>query len=500
MTVNNLLPGRRSAASFPRALLGLAAAATLAGCSMIPAYERPAAPVATQWPGPQATATPGIPATPAADLAWQDFVGDAALRELIRLALAHNRDLRVAALNMEQVRAAYDIRRADQFPTVNLAATGTRQPKTDGSGAISSAYTAGLSAAAWEIDFFGRVASLKEAALAQYLATEEARSAAQISLVAAVANAWLSLQTNDELLALTQRTLATREDSLRLTQLRLDNGAATALDLRQAESLTATARAALAQQQRLRALDVNALTLLVGQPLSDTLLAAPGAAVRRAAPPQASTGEIQAVAVLGAPFKDVPAGLPSDLLTRRPDIRQAEQQLIAANANIGAARAAFFPRIALTAGVGTASSQLSGLFKSGAWGFTLSPQALLPIFDAGRNRANLASSQAGRDIAVAQYERTIQTAFREVADALAGRATLDEQLAAQQAQATAEADRFRLADLRYRNGVASSLDLLDAQRALFAAQQAVAQTRLAALQNQVALYKVLGGGATPPAP
>ena len=500
MTVNNLLPGRRSAASFPRALLGLAAAATLAGCSMIPAYERPAAPVATQWPGPQATATPGIPATPAADLAWQDFVGDAALRELIRLALAHNRDLRVAALNMEQVRAAYDIRRADQFPTVNLAATGTRQPKTDGSGAISSAYTAGLSAAAWEIDFFGRVASLKEAALAQYLATEEARSAAQISLVAAVANAWLSLQTNDELLALTQRTLATREDSLRLTQLRLDNGAATALDLRQAESLTATARAALAQQQRLRALDVNALTLLVGQPLSDTLLAAPGAAVRRAAPPQASTGEIQAATGLGAPFKDVPAGLPSDLLTRRPDIRQAEQQLIAANANIGAARAAFFPRIALTAGVGTASSQLSGLFKSGAWGFTLSPQALLPIFDAGRNRANLASSQAGRDIAVAQYEKAIQTAFREVADALAGRATLDEQLAAQQAQATAEADRFRLADLRYRNGVASSLDLLDAQRALFAAQQAVAQTRLAALQNQVALYKVLGGGATPPAP
>lgn len=500
MTVNKLLSGRQSAASFPRALLGLATAATLAGCSMIPTYERPAAPVAAQWPASTASAAGGSTAKPAADLVWQDFVGDAALRELIRLALTHNRDLRVAALNIEQVRAAYDIRRADLFPNINLAATGTRQPKTDGSGAIASAYTAGLSAAAWEIDFFGRVASLKEAALAQYLATEEARSAAQISLVAAVANAWLSLQTNDELLALTQRTLATREDSLRLTQLRLDNGAATALDLRQAESLTATARAALAQQQRLRALDVNALTLLVGQPLSDTLLAAPGAAVRRAAPPQASTGEIQAVAVLGAPFKDVPAGLPSDLLTRRPDIRQAEQQLIAANANIGAARAAFFPRIALTAGVGTASSQLSGLFKSGAWGFTLSPQALLPIFDAGRNRANLASSQAGRDIAVAQYEKAIQTAFREVADALAGRATLDEQLAAQQAQATAEADRFRLADLRYRNGVASSLDLLDAQRALFAAQQAVAQTRLAALQNQVTLYKVLGGGATPPAP
>jgi multidrug efflux system outer membrane protein len=202
----------------------------------------------------------------------------------------------------------------------------------------------------------------------------------------------------------------------------------------------------------------------------------------------------------GAPFREVPAGLPSDLLTRRPDLRQAEQLLIAANANIGAARAAFFPRIALTAGLGTASNELSGLFKSGAWGFTFSPQATLPIFDAGRNQANLASSQAGRDIAVAQYEKAIQTAFREVADALAGRATLGEQLAAQQAQAHAEADRFRLADLRYRNGIASSLDLLDAQRTLFATEQAVAQTRLAVLQNQVTLYKALGGGAPAPTP
>lgn len=481
MTVKHLTrPGaatRRNATRPPLTLAALAVVALLGGCSMIPTYERPATPTAAQWPGTTATAV-NASATPAAELAWQDFVGDAALRELIRLALAHNRDLRVAALTIEQVRAAYDIRRADQFPTVNLAATGTRQPKTDGSGTLSSAYTAGLLASAWEIDFFGRIASLKEAALAQYLATEEARSAAQISLVAAVANAWLSLQTNDELLALTQRTLATREDSLRLTRLRLDNGAATALDLRQAESLTATARATLAQQQRLRALDVNALTLLVGQPLSDALL------------PQATT--------TAAPFREVPAGLPSDLLTRRPDLRQAEQQLIAANANIGAARAAFFPRIALTAGVGTASSQLSGLFKSGAWGFTLAPQATLPIFDAGRNQANLAASQAAREIAVAQYERAIQTAFREVADALAGRATLGEQLAAQQAQAAAEADRFRLADLRFRNGVSSSLDLLDAQRALFTAQQAVAQTRLAVLQNQVALYKVLGGGAPAP--
>ena len=464
---------------FSRALPALAAAAVLAGCSMIPAYERPAAPVAAQWPGPDAHAETAT--TPAADLAWQDFISDASLRELIRLALLNNRDLRVAVLNMEQVRASYQIRRADQFPTLNLAATGLRQPATDGSGAITSLYTAGLAMASWEIDFFGRVASLKEAALAQYLASDEARKAAQTSLIATVANTWLSLQTNDELLALTQRTLATREDSLRLTKLRLDNGASSALDFRQAESLTAVARATLAQQQRLRALDLNALTLLVGQPLPDALIATHADAAAPA-------------------FREVPAGLPSDLLMRRPDIRQAEQQLIAANASIGAARAAFFPRISLTASAGTASNELSGLFKGGAWGWTLAPQALLPIFDAGRNQANLSSANVGRDIAVAQYEKAIQTAFREVADALAGRATLGEQLAAQQQQLDAEADRFRLADLRYRNGFASYLELLDAQRSLFAAQQGVAQTRLAYLQNQVVLYKSLGGGAAESAP
>ncbi len=462
-----------------RSLSALAAAALLASCSMIPTYERPAAPVATEWPAPLPAANPQA-TTPAAELPWPDFVGDTALRELIRLALVNNRDLRVAVLNIEQARATWQIRRADQFPTLNLGATGIVQPKTDGSGGTNSAYTAGLSVSGWEIDFFGRVASLKDAALSQYLATEEARWAVQASLIAAVANVWLNLQTNDELLALTQRTLATREDSLRLTKLRLDNGASSALDVRQAESLTAGALAAQQQQQRLRALDVNALTLLVGQPLPDGLLAA-------------START-------SPFKDVPAGLPSDLLIRRPDIRQAEQQLIAANANIGAARAAFFPRITLTASYGTASSGLTNLFQNGFWGGTLAGQVLQPIFDAGRNEANLVSSQAGRDIAVAQYEKTIQTAFREVADALAGRATLGAQLAAQQAQVDAETDRFRLSDLRYRSGVASYLEILDSQRSLFIFQQTLAQTRLAYLQNQVALYKALGGGAAPPAP
>jgi multidrug efflux system outer membrane protein len=455
-------------------------ASLVAGCSLAPTYERPAAPVAADWPAP-APAAPASSARPASDLPWADFVGDASLRELIRLALVNNRDLRVAVLNIEQARATWQIRRADQFPTVNLGATGAVQPRTDGSGGTNSAYTAGLSITGWELDLFGRVASLKDAALAQYLASEEARRAVQASLIAAVANTWLNLQTDDELLAITLSTLKTREDSLRLTQLRLDNGASSALDVRQAESLTAGALSALQQQQRLRAQDLNALTLLVGQPLPPGMLVA----ATTAKPPV---------------FSEVPAGLPSDLLTRRPDIRQAEQQLIAANANIGAARAAFFPRITLTAAYGTASTGLNNLFENGFWGGTLAGQVLQPIFDAGRNEANLASSQAGRDIAVAQYEKAIQTAFREVADALAGRATLGAQLAAQQAQVDAETDRFRLADLRYRNGVSSYLEVLDAQRSLFVLQQALAQVRLAYWQNQVTLYKGLGGGAiVPPA-
>lgn len=455
-----------------RARLGVvAAAAVLAGCSMIPKLERPEPPVASAYP-----LAPVGASSNAADVAWSRFVTDARLRQLIGLALQNNRDLRVAALNIEQVRAQYQIQRANQFPTVNAGFTGNRQP--DGKGGIADTYSVGFLTSAWEIDVFGRLSSLKEAALAQYLASEEARKAVQTSLVAQVASTWLALQADEEQLAVTRQTLRTREDSLRLTRLRFDNGAASALDLRQAESLAAAAQATLAQQERQRALDLNALTLLLGQ-----------------TPPSELVSPTQADAALPeAVLADVPAGLPSDLLTRRADIRQAEQQLVAANANIGAARAAFFPRISLTASVGTASSDLSGLFKDGSWGFTLAPQALLPIFDAGRNRAGLDSAQAGRDIAVAQYEKAIQTAFREVADALAGQATLGEQLRAQQAQLTAETDRFRLAELRYRNGVASYLDVLDAQRSLFATQQAVTQSRLALQQNRVALYRALGGG------
>jgi len=457
---------------FKRTLPALAAAATLAGCSMMPTYERPAAPVATDWPG----VAPGSASAPAAEVAWQDFFADPALKQLIDIALLNNRDLRVAALNIEQARSQLGIKRADQFPSVNAAATGSRTPTS--SGGISSAYTVGLLATAYELDFFGRVASLKEQALAQYLATLEGRNTAQISLMATVAQTWLSLLADEELLALTRQTLDTRESSFKLVQLRFDNGASSGLDLRLSQSLVEAARVTLAQQQRQRALDENALRLLLGQALPPELAA-------RLATPQ--------LTVLRLP--ELPSGLPSDLLTRRPDIRQAEQQLIAANANIGAARAAFFPRISLTAGVGSASSALDGLLKNGSWGFTLAPQLLLPLFDAGRNQAGLDSSKAGREIAVAQYEKSIQSAFREVADALAARDTLARQLQATQNQLEAETNRLRLTNLRLENGVASQLESLDAQRSLFGVQQALVQTRLAYLQNQVVLFKTLGGGA-----
>ena len=447
-----------------------ALALSLAGCAtLIPDYQRPAAPVAPSYPG----ATPAQPGVAPSDIDWQDYFSDARLQHLIKVALDNNRDLRVAVLSIEQARARYQVRRADELPTVGLGATGSRQPNASGS--IVSAYSAGLAVTAYELDFFGRVRSLSAAALAQYLATAEARKNVQIALISSVANTYLNLLADDELLAVTRRALATREESLKLTKLKFDVGAASELDYRQAESLLEGARATLAQLMRQRALDENALVLLLGQALPADL------------PQGAGIGNQMLI-------RELPAGVPAEVLVRRPDVRQAEQQLIAANANIGAARAAFFPQITLTGSAGTASSELSGLFKSGSSAWTFMPQLLLPIFDSGRSQANLDAANIGRDIALAQYEKAIQTAFREVADALAGRATLGEQLRAQQGQAHAEAARYRLADLRYRNGAASYLDVLDAQRALLAAQQAVVQVQAQQVQYQVTLYKVLGGG------
>ena len=342
---------------------------------------------------------------------------------------------------------------------------------------IVNVYSVGAQITSYELDFFGRVRSLSQSALAQFFATEESRKTVQIALISSVANTYISILADDELLRVTRETLKTREESARLTRLKFDNGASSEIDFRQAEQLLENARATLAQTLRQRALDENVLVLLIGQPQPADL------------PAGQTLAEQPALA-------DLPEGLPSDLMTRRPDVRAAEQQLVAANANIGAARAAFFPRISLTANAGTASTELDGLFKSGTFAITGTATLLQPIFDAGRNQANLEVAKVGRDIAIAQYEKAIQTAFREVSDSLAGRATLGEQLRAQAAQTKAAQITFNLADLRYKNGAASYLDVLDAQRTLFTSQLATVQVQAAQIQNTVTLYKVLGGGWT----
>lgn len=449
---------------------GLAALAlSLAACgSLAPDYQRPAVPVPAQFPLAGA-AQAGMAA---AALPWKSFFTDPRLQQLIQTALDNNRDLRVALLNVEQARALVDARRADRWPSVNAGLGLTRQ--TVAGGATSSSLNAGLLVTSYEIDLFDRLRSQSDVAFAQYLASTEASRSAQISLVGAVANSYFALQADLALEQLAQQTLQTREQSLQLVQLRYDRGASSQLDLSQAQSLRESARVSLAQSTRQRLQDGNALQLLLGQALPagwDT------------APP---VGPVA--------LAEVPTGLPSEVLLRRPDVLQAEQQLLAANANIGAARAAFFPKILLTASAGSVSSELSGLFKDGSFGWSLAPQLLLPIFDAGRNQANLAAARVAREVAVAQYEKAIQSAFREVADALAGRATLGQQLLAQQALARAEAERARLVDLRFRNGASSYLEVLDAQRALFASQQAELQLQAQVQQNLATLYRVLGGG------
>lgn len=462
----------------PRPGVAAAALASVlaAGCmSLAPEHQRPATPVAPSFNNGLAlepAASAGERA--ASDLEWQRFFVDERLKRLIEIALQNNRDLRVAVLNIEQARAAYQVRRADRLPSINGQAQFQRAP-SQVTGEQTSLYTVGLAVTAYELDFFGRVRNLSDAALAQYLGTEEARKTAQISLIASVANTYLQLLADEELLKVTQQALVTREESFKLNKLQLDQGVTSEVEFRQAESLLETARVALAQQTRQRAIDQNTLVLLLGQPIPTDL------------PPGLPFTQQQLVA-------DLPAGLPSEVLVNRPDVRQAEQQLVAAAANIGAARAAFFPRITLTGTVGTASRELSGLFESGSSAWTFTPQIVLPIFDGGRNRANLEVANVNRDIAVAQYEKAVQSAFRDVNDALAGRATLAEQARAQTAQTQAEQVRFNLADLRYRNGAASYLDVLDAQRSLFSAQQAAVQTQVAQVQNLVTLYQALGGG------
>ena len=452
-----------------RSLCAVALACLMAACTtMAPHYERPAAPVAAAFPAAAASAAASSTGVAPAAQPWQAYFKDARLDQLISAALANNRDLRVSMLNIEVARAQVGLSRANDFPTIDLQGAHTRET------GYQTIDTVCLAVAGYEVDLWGRVRSLTDAALAQLSATEEARKAAQISLIASVANAYYAMAGDQALLDVAQQTLATRTDTLKLFQLRFDNGVASSIDLQLNKSLVETARVAFVTAQRQRALDQNALELLVGGPLPAQLPAAP--------------------AWDDMALPDVPTGLPSDVLLGRPDVRQAEEQLIAANADIGAARAAFFPTISLTGSYGTASTSLNQLFKQAAWSFI--PQVTLPLFDAGRTRNNLRVSEAQRDIATAQYEKAVQSAFRDVADALAGRATLVDQLSAQQAETDAEAARYKLSNLLFTNGVASSLDQLDAQRSLFASQQALVQVKLALLQNRIAVYRALGGGWT----
>lgn len=450
----------------------------LSACSLEPDYRRPAAPV----PAGFDTAVP-VNAPAAADIGWQHFFADPQLQRLIALALANNRDLRVAALNVQAAQAQYRIQRADLLPTISATASeqvqkypaGVSVAAASGSSLILRSDSIGIGFTSYELDFFGRIRSLQHAALEQYLGYAETRRSAQLSLVAEVANAYLTLRADRRLLQLTRDTLASQQAAYALTQKTFDAGATTLLALRQAESSVDTAKANLAAYTRQLAQDRNALVLLLGAPLPADV-------------------DMDAADEAATPIAELSPQLPSDVLVRRPDVLAAEHQLIAANADIGAARAAFFPRISLTGSYGTASSQLSGLFKDGSESWTFSPTISVPIFAAGANAANLDAAKIARDTAVAQYEKAIQTAFREVSDALAARATLDDQLAAQLALVNAASEAYRLSDMRFRAGVDSYLGVLDAQRTLYAAQQQLELLKATRLQNLVTLYKALGGG------
>jgi multidrug efflux system outer membrane protein len=458
-----------------RLALLMAAAAAAAGCSLTPAVVKPQPPVAAQFP----QHAEGQSQRAAADIGWREFFPDPRLQSLIETALANNRDLRTAALNIEQARALYSVQRADLLPTLNgnVSDTRSRTPaalSASGRPALIDVYQVGLGISAFELDFFGRVRALNQAALASYLATEEAQRAAQISLVSETAKAFLAELAATEQLELAQRTLQGRQQGYELAKQRFDVGASSALDLRLSETLVESARASVLQLQRQRAQAHNALVLLVGAPVG-------------ALPAGGDLSSQQLVT-------DIPGGLPSDLLTNRPDIRAAEQRLRAGYANIGAARAAFFPRISLTAAYGTASTALSGLFDAGSSSWNFVPQLTLPIFDWGRNRSNLQLAEVRRDLAVTDYEKTIQTAFREVSDALVARGTLEEQVEAQRRVQVAQAERLKLAQQRFQNGVSSSLDVLDAEREVFTAEQTLVQTRLLRLTNAIDVYRSLGGG------
>lgn len=464
-----LFPFSRMSAK--RLSASLAALMLIAGCSFIPDFKRPTAPVPERFAGTGDTSASAVPG-------WQAYFTDPALRTLIEAALANNRDMRIALARVEEARAQAGIARADRFPTLDGQASANRSRTPDdlsgtGSARTASRYDLGIGITSFELDFWGRVAALNDAARAQYLASEEAAKSFRISLIGDVASTWFQLSELAQRERVAYETLKSREESLDLTRRRRDAGLATDLEALAAESLAESVRGQWAELKRQRMQTENALNLLVG-------MAAP-------LPLAPDVSRHPAMAEL-AP------GLPSEVLLKRPDVRAAEQRLIATNANIGAARAAFFPRIALTANLGTASSELSGLFGGGSQAWLFQPVLRLPLFDAGRNQANLDLAEARKVTAVADYEKTIQQAFREVADALAAQSTYREQLAAQQANLQANQTRLERVKARMQTGIANYLEVLDASRDSFAAEQSLVTTQRQLLAAQVALYKALGGG------
>lgn len=467
----------------PRSL-SLVALLALAGCDMAPRYVRPAMPVPAALPAAgdgAATANP-------ADVAWRDFFVDDRLRRLIALALDNNRDLRVAVANVAAARAQYHVQRAGILPTIGVSGAPTYQKTPAGLGSVASTagqaagsatradiYQANVGVSAWEIDLFGRIRDLTKASQEQFFAVQENRNAAQTALVAEVATAWLTLAADQDRLRLAQDTAKAYGETYRLTQARFANRVASELEVRQAQTSYDSARADIAQTRTQVAQDTNALNLLAGTTVAADMV-----------PQELSDATRDAL----------PEGLPSEVLLRRPDVASAEHVLRAANANIGAARAAFFPKVSLTAAFGSLSLGLSNLFGSGSQYWSVAPTATVPIFDFGKNQGNLRYAQATRDAQVATYEKSVQTAFREVADALAQRANIGAQLEAQTSQRDAAAVAYRLAEARFREGVDPFLTTLDSQRSLYTAQQTLLSVRLTRQTNLVELYRALGGGLT----
>jgi multidrug efflux system outer membrane protein len=445
----------------------LGAGLALGGCTMIPGYERPTAPVAAQYPGVTRTNE-----SRAADIAWQNVFADERLQQLIGLALTNNLDLRVAVLNVEQSRAQYRITRSASLPTVDGNAGYTR---SHAAGFTSEQWSASLGTTAYEVDLFGHVRSLNRQALEKYFATAEAKRDAQITLVSEVATEYFTLRQAEEQLQLAQQTLKAVQQSYDLNKATFDAGASSELDLRTAEGQLQTAKINVLTYQREQAQAEDYLALLIGEPLPANL----------SAPRSFSDTNLVA---------DVPAGLPSELVQRRPDILEAEHSLKAANANIGAARSAFFPTITLTASAGSTSSQLAQLFGAGTSVWSFAPQVTLPIFTGGQNRAELDSAKIASRIEVANYQKAIQTAFREVADALVAISTYAAQVDDEAVAINAEQVRYDLSNLRFRQGEDTYLNVLLAQQDLYSAQQGMLQAQYNKIASQISLYQALGGG------